>query len=111
MVFFFRTVECLFEHGLGLVDLKLSLEVGDMRETAAVGAASGVGKSELFACDIIVDGSPADRVSALWGWLTWVFLSEHTSYLGQSRPSLPSWGPHRQSRSYQRSEEQFPWER
>lgn len=59
MVLFLRAVERLLEDRLGLIDLKLSLEVGDVvREAAAVGAAARVGKSKLLISDIIVDGSP-----------------------------------------------------
>lgn len=67
MVFLLRPVDRLFENGLGLVDFELSLEIGDVREATAVGAAASVGKGELLACDIVADGSPAYRVSALWG--------------------------------------------
>lgn len=37
-----------------------------VREAAAVGAASGVCEGELFVSDVVVDGSPAGRVSEMW---------------------------------------------
>jgi hypothetical protein len=67
MVFLLRTVERLLKNGLGLVDLKLCLEIGNMRKAATVGAAASIGKGELLASDIIVDSSPVSSVSALWG--------------------------------------------
>lgn len=79
-----------------------------MREAATVGAAAGIGKGELLASYVIVDSSPASSVSALWGKWAGGGLVQHTSCLDQSRPSSPSWGRRRQSRSYQRSEGQFP---
>jgi hypothetical protein len=66
MVLFLRAVERLLEDRLGLVDLKLGLEVGDVvREAAAVGATARVGKSELLVSDIIVDGSPVATARAV----------------------------------------------
>lgn len=65
MVFLFRAVERLLEDGLGLVDLKLSLEIGNMREAATVGAAAGIGKGELLASDVIVDSSPVASTRAV----------------------------------------------
>jgi len=47
-----------------------------MRETAAVGAASGVGKSELFACNIIVDGSPVTSARAVLLYLLGVHIGK-----------------------------------
>jgi len=65
MVFLFRAVKRLLEDGFGFVDLKLSLEIGDMGEAATVGAASSIGKGKLLASDIIVDSSPVASTRAV----------------------------------------------
>jgi len=55
----------LLEDGLGLVDLELCFEIGNMRKAATVGAAAGIGEGELLASDIIVDSSPVASTRAV----------------------------------------------
>lgn len=53
-----RTVDCLLEDRLGLVDLKLGLEVLDVVEAGRVGSATGVGKVELIVEDLLARVAP-----------------------------------------------------
>jgi hypothetical protein len=76
MVFLLRTVERLLKNGLGLVDLKLCLEIGNMRKAATVGAAASIGKGELLASDIIVDSSPIASTRAVLLHLLGVDIGE-----------------------------------
>lgn len=77
MILLLRAVERLLEDRLRLVDLKLGLEVRDVvREAAAIGATTRVGKGKLLVSDIIVDGSPVGRVSVLWRQQPWVRLGQ-----------------------------------
>jgi len=49
----------LLEDRLRLIDLKLGLEIADMvRNTAAVGAAAGVGEGEVFIYNFFSESSP-----------------------------------------------------
>jgi len=49
----------LLEDRLRVIDLKLGLEVADMvRNTAAVGAAAGVGEGEVFVYNLFSESSP-----------------------------------------------------
>jgi hypothetical protein len=49
----------LLEDRLRLIDLKLGLEVADMvRNTAAVGAAAGIGEGEVFVYNLFSESSP-----------------------------------------------------
>lgn len=66
MILLLRAVERLLEDRLRLVDLKLGLEVRDVvREAAAIGATTRVGKGKLLVSDIIVDGSPITTTRAV----------------------------------------------
>jgi hypothetical protein len=61
-----RTVESLFKDRLGLVDLKLGLEVVDVvREAATVGAAALVGKVKAAITDLLTHTTPIALATAV----------------------------------------------
>jgi hypothetical protein len=62
-----RDEEMFFKDGLGLIDLKLGLEVTNMMgDGAAVGAATSVGKAEVFVYNFLARISP-ELVSVMSG--------------------------------------------
>lgn len=62
-----RTVESLFKDRLGLVDLKLGLEVVDVvREAAAVGAAALVGEVKAAITDLLTHTTPIALATAVF---------------------------------------------
>lgn len=59
------SVDGLLKDGLGLVDLELGLEVGEVvREGAAVGATTGVGEGEALVLDFLAEAAPDFTVLA-----------------------------------------------
>lgn len=62
----FGAMEVLLEDGLGLVDLKLGLEVVDVGgQAAAVGAAAGIGKVEALVDDLLTRFAPVGLSTAV----------------------------------------------
>lgn len=73
LILFLRAVDGLLKDGLGVIDLKLGLEVAStVRYVAAVGAATGIGKGKVLIPYFLSKGAPVKRpfrsaqVSYIW---------------------------------------------
>jgi len=84
-------VELLLKDGLGLVDLKLGLQVsGVVREAAAVGATSSVGEAEVFIHYFISKATPITLAAAVLLDLFGVCVE--MAILGKESRKMLCWG-------------------
>ena len=72
-----RAVDVLFEDGIGLVELKLRLELPDVVvDSAAVGPAAGLVEVEFFVVDFIANAAPIttdpSQNSSSSSWPEWL---------------------------------------